>query len=179
MAIHTGVFVSDMIVAAASILGMPSTAAAAAALFLGGILMPSLVRDVELNRLLLRVDFGATVDYGPFSPGTVLAATQGVYGKPQLPFVYRIVQMNDFGSLRTKHIRWVLSDSLDQLAFSPGPSDSQLAELRVQAFWSSILIQCAPVLRSCPYSMQPTPSTLRSETLRAWTGQAPESASGN
>ncbi len=114
------------------------TATAVFGLGLGLLLLPSLIRDVELNRLLSRPDTRTLARQwikGHIPPSSVIAVTNRnyLYGKPQLSSAYSLVELDDLAGLRRRNVRWVLSDSFAPISFySRGPSDAELAALNSQ-----------------------------------------------
>jgi hypothetical protein len=102
------------------------------------LLTPSVIRDLQLNRLLNQSDTRTIARSWILShipPGTVTAPTAydpvwNSYGEPQLPPDYRFVLLQDFDSLPARGIHWVFSDSLPGLeAYSPGPTRTAQAAL--------------------------------------------------
>lgn len=149
MAILSGVLVSDLTLQAPWLFSR-TRAGAAAGLILALMLMPCLIRDVELDRLLLQTDTRTLarrwlVTHVP--PFSKIAATAGwcQFGKPQFLSRYELVPMEDLDTLRGKQVRWVLSDSLGPLQiFSPGPSPEQERELGTRA---TLVFEADPMRR--------------------------------
>ncbi|HYL60013.1 MAG TPA: hypothetical protein VEU51_14175 [Candidatus Acidoferrales bacterium] len=137
MAILAGVAAADLMHLAESKIGR-TRAAAALALLMTLILAPSVVRDVQLNRLLAQTDTRTLarqwiVAHLPLD--TTLASTSvSNFGNPQLPAGYRYEPVDDFQGLKANKIRWVISDSLAPLAaYSPGASPAELSWLHDNA----------------------------------------------
>jgi dolichyl-phosphate-mannose-protein mannosyltransferase len=152
LALLAGVFIGDMTALASPVIGS-RRAAGTAILLLGLVLAPSLVRDLQLNHLLIRTDTRtlARLWIEAHAPAdSAIAATDSTtpYGKPQLSGVYRIVPFDEPQSLRQKQITWVMSDSFPPLSFySQGPSDEQLAVLNSQA---TLLFDSDPIIYGAP-----------------------------
>ncbi len=108
-------------------------------LLFGLLLAPSLVRDLQLNRLLLRTDTRTLARQwitSQIPAGSTIAEIDDTtrYGKPQLPGSYQIVPFADPSSLRASNVQWVLSDSAAPLwLYSRGPSEAELASLKAGA----------------------------------------------
>jgi hypothetical protein len=137
MAILTGVAASDLMHLAASRVGR-TRGAAAFALLMVAMLAPSVIRDVQLNRVLAQTDTRILAKrwiVAHVPPGTRLASTSvAMFGSPQLPAGYPIVPVDDFRWLNATGIRFVISDSLAPLAaYSPGASAAELSWLRDNA----------------------------------------------
>ena len=141
MALLAGVFVTDMIQFASGWLGAGLGVASSAALF-ALILAPSVVHDVQLDRLLLQPDTRTLarlwiekhIPQPSLIAGTDYDPIWKHFGKPQLSSVYRLIPMEDFDSLRANGVAWVVSDSLPELArYSPGPSEAEQAALNSEA----------------------------------------------
>jgi hypothetical protein len=107
--------------------------------FMSLVLMPFLMRDIELDRLLMRTDTRILAERWierNIPPWHTVAMTyiNIPYGKPQLPEAFRTVPMKDVVVLRSAGVRWVISDSLEPLGYySPGPSETELSQLNAQA----------------------------------------------
>ena len=101
--------------------------------------MPSLARDIELNRLLLRPDSRVVArDWieRNIPPGSAIAVSDigNMCGKPRIPPYYHWVPIEPVDSLREKNVSWVVSDSLPQIIFySSGPTPQQEADLAAKA----------------------------------------------
>lgn len=140
MALLAGVFVADLFEFASERLGAARGIALCAALF-ALTLGPSLVRDLQLNRLLDQPDTRVQARNWMRShipPLTVIAGTDydpvwNTFGKPQSPGLYSYVPLEDFNSIRGKVILWVLSDSLPGIPYSPGPSAAEQKGLDSEA----------------------------------------------
>ncbi len=135
MALLGGVFAADLKALACS--SMETRAGNLVAL-LGGILLlaPSLIRDVQLNRLLRLPDTRTIARMWMLNripPGSTIAMVDGDgYGKPKLSSGYREISVNSSESLRseTETAKWVVADSFPLLSlWSKGVTDSELAEL--------------------------------------------------
>jgi hypothetical protein len=152
LALLAGGFIGDMIALASPVIGS-RRAIGIAILLLGLVLAPSLVRDLQLNRLLIRTDTRTLARLwieAHVPADSAIAATDSTtpYGKPQLSGAYRIVPFGEPQSLRQKQITWVMSDSFTPLFFySPGPSDEQLAMLNSQA---TLLFDSDPIIYGAP-----------------------------
>jgi Dolichyl-phosphate-mannose-protein mannosyltransferase len=137
MALLGGVMAADLKRLAAARLG-DRRAAALAAIGLGLLIAPSLVRDIQLNRLLMRTDTRTLARQWIEShvpPGGAIAATDNTtpYGKPQL-YTVRVLPFADPRTLRQEGVQYVMSDSLAPLAFySRGPTPAEMAELNSDA----------------------------------------------
>jgi hypothetical protein len=137
MAILAGVAAADLMHLAESKIGR-TRAAAGFAMLMVAILAPSVIRDVQLNRLLAQTDTRILARQwivAHLPPGTKLASTSvAMFGSPQLPASYRIVPVDELRWLKANRIRWVISDSLEPLAaYSPGASAAELSWLRDNA----------------------------------------------
>jgi hypothetical protein len=150
MAILSGVLVSDLTLWPPWLFSR-TPVGAVAGLILALILMPSLIRDVELDRLLLQTDTRTLarrwiVTHVPSFSAIAVTASLSPYGKPQLLSRYELVPMEDLGlTLRGKQVRWVLSDSLGPLQiFSPGLSPEQERELSTRA---TLVFEADPMRR--------------------------------
>lgn len=129
----------------------------ASALFLavglGALLLPSIARDLELNRLLLQPDSRSLARQWiekNILPGSTIAITDvdNLCGKPQLSSAYNLVQLEDLAVLRSKNIHWVLADSFPPIAFySRGPSDEQLKALNSNA---RLVVDIDPIKPNAP-----------------------------
>ena len=125
-------------------------ATAVVGLGLGLLLLPSLIRNVELDRLLLRPDSRTLArqwieEHIP--RGSVIAVTDrgNLCGKPQLTSAYSFVEFGDPATLHVRGIHWVLSDSFAPISFySRGPSEAELAALNSQG---ALVLDIDPVKR--------------------------------
>ncbi len=117
------------------------------------ILAPSLVRDLQLNRLLLKTDTRTLAGHwiaDHIPQGTAIAVTPpwSPYGKLQLgPAGCKLVPMQDLAALRAKDVFWVIADSLPPIFWSPRPSDAALAELNSGA---TLMFDLNPVRKGAP-----------------------------
>jgi 4-amino-4-deoxy-L-arabinose transferase-like glycosyltransferase len=151
LAILAGIFVADVIERARRVGSVRTVAVAVAGFAL--LLTPSLVRDVQLDRMLLRPDTRTIASEWiakNLKPGTAIAETDAstVYGKPLLSGRYPVVDFRDLTALRTKHIRWVLADSYGPLAqYSPGPNAVQRGELRRNG---TLVLDLRPLIAGAP-----------------------------
>lgn len=134
MALLSGVFVADLITCAAT----QPRQGRLTALAIGGfavLLTPSLMRDIQLDRLLLKTDTRQLARQWivkKIPMGTKIAEIDDTTpcGKPVLQDVYQIVPFQSPDLLRAKGITWVYSDSYPPLAmYSRGPSPQELVEL--------------------------------------------------
>ena len=139
MALLGGVFAADLAALACSRIG---TRLGLLVVGLGGILLiaPSVIRDIQLNRLLHQTDTRTIarewmVEH--IAPTTPVVLIRGdSYGKPKVPGRYILISID---SLRgrpklTKWAKWVISDSFPPLRlWSPGPSEADLAALNSEA----------------------------------------------
>lgn len=132
LALLAGRLVSDVTAALARRFA-PARARLAIAGALALLLVPSMIRDWKLNRILERRDTRALarewiVQNVP--PGPIAASEHATpYGKPQLPPGYTWVPLEDLAALRAKGVLYVLADSSPLSFYSPGPSPEQLAQL--------------------------------------------------
>jgi len=138
MALLGGLLVSDLRAWLATLLGS-RTAAACAAIGLALVLLPDVVRDIQLDHLLAQPDTRTLAREwiaAHVPPGSAIAATDVYtpYGKPQLDWRFHLVPFTTVAMLRAAHVQWVVSDSFPPLAYySRGPTPLQLAQLRTQA----------------------------------------------
>jgi Dolichyl-phosphate-mannose-protein mannosyltransferase len=151
LAILSGIFVADVIERARAV--APARGAAAAVAGFALLLVPSLVRDVQLDRVLLRPDTRTVARRwiaANIAPGTTIAEIDSptVYGKPQLYGHYPVVNFENLEALRAKHIRWVLADTYAPLAqYSRGPGPRQRAELESQG---TLVFELKPLIAGAP-----------------------------
>jgi hypothetical protein len=101
------------------------------------LLVPSMIRDWKLNRILERRDSRSLARewiLQNIPAGPIAASEPGTpYGKPQLPLSYSWVPIEDAAALRAKGVLYVLADSSPLAFYSPGPSPAQLAQLEQHA----------------------------------------------
>jgi hypothetical protein len=106
--------------------------------WLAGILLlaPSLMRDLQLNRLLKELDTRTIArmwmiqHIAPATPVVMIGGNS--HGKPMVSQMYFLVSVNDLDSLKkaTKWAKWVVSDSFEPLIlWSRGATDAGVAEL--------------------------------------------------
>jgi hypothetical protein len=94
------------------------------------LLTPSLVRDLQLNRLLGQIDTRTMAREwieAHIPPGGAIAATDNTtpYGKPQL-YTVRVVPFANPQVLKSEGVRYVMSDSIAPLAYySHGPMPNE------------------------------------------------------
>lgn len=137
MALLAGLMLADLKQLAAARLG-ERRAAAFALIGLVVLMLPSLVRDVELNRLLRQTDTRTLARQwieAHIPPGGAIAATDNTtpYGKPQL-YTVRVVPFGPPDLLKREGVQYVMSDSLAPLAFySRGPLPGEMAMLNADA----------------------------------------------
>jgi len=143
MAVLAGVAIGDLTRFASARLGT-TRGTLLGAMLIGIILAPSLIRDLQLNRLLLQTDTRTLATQwvaAHIAPASGVAETDVwlEYGYPQLPTGCGIVQMQDPAVLRAENVWWVISGSLPGMRYSPGPSAAQLAALNSGAdLWYDI-----------------------------------------
>ena len=120
------------------------------------LLMPSVIRDLQLNRLLNQSDTRAIARIWILShipPATVIAATaydpvENSYSEPQLPLDYRFVPLQNFDPLPARGIHWIFSSSLAGLEdYSPGPTRTAQAALNTEGV---LLFDLDPVKDGAP-----------------------------
>ncbi len=135
MALLGGLLTADLTTLACSLigtrLGLPMAG-------LAGILLmaPSLIRDVQLNRLLDQTDTRTIArkwmtEHIPPVSRIVLLGGDG-YGKPKVPGRYILLPVNNLHRLTkvTQWANWVVTDSFPPLSiWSHGATDAELAEL--------------------------------------------------
>ena len=102
------------------------------------LLVPSMIRDWKLNRILARRDTRTMarewIEQNQPGGGTIAASDHGTpYGKPQLPPSYQLVPIEDVATLRGKGVRLVIADTSPLAFYSPGPTPAQLADLERNA----------------------------------------------
>ena len=95
----------------------PARAELAVAAALLVLLVPSMIRDWKLNRILARRDTRTMarewIEERLPGGGQIAASDHGTpYGKPQLPPSYKWVPIEDPAALRAKGIEYVLADTL-------------------------------------------------------------------
>lgn len=98
------------------------------------LLVPSMIRDWKLNRILGRRDTRTLarefLEQNLPAGGVVAASDHGTpYGKPQLPPTFSWAPIENLASLRARGIRFVLADTSPLEFYSRGPTAEQLAEL--------------------------------------------------
>lgn len=146
-----GVFVADLIDRAGQLKPRYGRGIVIAGFVL--LLVPSLVRDIQLDSILLRPDTRTLAREWIFKnipPGSTIAEVDAgtVYGKPQLPGHYKVVPFEDPRVLRSKHVDWVLSDSYEPLShYSPGPTDPQEELLGSHA---TLVFDSYPIIPDAP-----------------------------
>jgi hypothetical protein len=127
-----------------------------AALVVAGLallLVPSLIRDVQLDRMMLRADTRTLAREWiakNIPAGSPIAEIDRptVYGKPQLLDHYPVFPFQEPKLLRSKKIYWVLSDTYAPLLqYSPGPTIAQRAELESQA---TLVFELKPLIAGGP-----------------------------
>jgi dolichyl-phosphate-mannose-protein mannosyltransferase len=134
MAVLAGVAIGDLRGFASARLGT-TRGSLPAVILIGMILAPSLIHDLQLNRLLLQTDTRTlasqwiTANIAPGSSVAVNDLHHAAYGRPLLPAGCALVPIQDPAVLRARNVRWVLSDSMPGIAYSPGLSAAQLAAL--------------------------------------------------
>jgi len=102
------------------------------------LLAPSLVRDLQLNHLLLQTDTRILARewiMNHVAPGSRIAEIDDttLYGKPQLRDLYRVEPFENPTALRKKNVFWIVSDSYPALFYSRGPLPNEAAALDSQA----------------------------------------------
>lgn len=102
------------------------------------LLVPSMIRDVKLDRLLARRDTRTIarewIEQNQPGGGPIAASDHGTpYGKPQLPPSYTWAPIEDVSTMRAKGIRFVVADTSPLEFYSHGPTPEQLAELEKNA----------------------------------------------
>ncbi len=137
MAVLAGVAIGDLTGFASARLGV-TRGALLAAILIGVILAPSLIHDLQLDRLLLQIDTRTLASQwvaAHIAPGSGIAVTDIYieYGRPQLPPGCVVVPMQDPAVMRVENVWWVISDSMPGMRYSPGPSAAQLAALNSEA----------------------------------------------
>ena len=155
MALLGGIFAADLIELAPNWLGNRYGRSLAVSLF-ALLMAPSLISDLQLDRLLLQPDTRILARrwiLSHVSPPAVIAATDYVpfwnsFGEPQLPATYEFVPMRSLDLLRAEGIRWVFSDSLPGLArYSPGPSAAEQSSLDYEA---RLMLDINPISDGAP-----------------------------
>jgi hypothetical protein len=135
MALVGGIFAVDLIALASYRIG-PRIGFMVATIAGVLILIPSVIRDVQFNRLLTQVDTRTIarkwmLEHIPPATPVVLLAGDG-YGKPKTSGTYVLLKIDDLRPLQriTKWAKWVVVDSFPPLSiWSPGATDPELAEL--------------------------------------------------
>jgi hypothetical protein len=158
MALLAGVFAADLLQFASARLGPRRGIAAWVALF-ALMLMPSLVHDVQLDRLLAQKDTRVLARWwihNQIPPSAAIAETDydpfwNLYGKPQQS--QELASYYKFSSLEDPQLRrvprfWVVSDSLPGLArFSPGPTPAEQKALDSEA---TLVLDINPIKEGTP-----------------------------
>jgi hypothetical protein len=135
MALLGGVCAADVTVLACSWIGRRRGLLLAASA--GSLLMaPSLVRDIQLNRLLYQTDTRTLArewmaEHIPPTTPVVLIGGD-TYGKPKVPGMYVLLPIHSLRRLNrvTKWAKWVVTDSFPPLSlWSQGITDAEIAEL--------------------------------------------------
>jgi hypothetical protein len=98
------------------------------------LLVPSMIRDWKLNRIIARRDTRTVarewiLEQMPAGGQIAASDHRTPYGKPQLPAHYTWAPIEDLATLRAKGIEYVLADTSPLSFYSPGPAPEQLAEL--------------------------------------------------
>jgi len=155
MALLGGIFAADLIELAPNWVGNRYGISLAVSLF-ALLLAPSLISDLQLDRLLLQPDTRTLARrwiLSHISPPAVIPATDylpiwNTFGEPQLPATYGFAPMRDLDLLRAEGIRWVLSASLPGLArYSPGPSAAEQKALDSEA---TLVLDINPIREGAP-----------------------------
>lgn len=155
LALLGGIFAADLIQLAYNRFGNGYGIALAAGSFML-LLAPSVIDDLELNRLLNQSDTRALASrwiQSKIPPLSVIAATDYVpvwnsFGEPPLPPTYRLVPLQNFDSLQANNIHWVFSDSLPGLVrYSPGPTSAEQSSLNSEG---TLLLDINPVKEGSP-----------------------------
>jgi len=101
------------------------------------LMAPSLVRDVQLNRLLNQPDSRTVARewmLAHIAPKAPVVLIRGdFYGKPKVPGRYTLISADSLCGPHsvTSSAKWVIADSFPPLIlWSPGPSEADLAELK-------------------------------------------------
>jgi hypothetical protein len=137
LALLGGLMASDLKELAARSIGN-RRATALTVIGLGALMAPSLVRDLQLNRLLGQTDTRTMARQwieAHVPPGGAIAATDNTtpYGKPQL-YTVGVRPFAPPEELKREGVQYVMSDSIAPLAFySRGPLPQEMALLDSQA----------------------------------------------
>ncbi len=137
LALLAGLMVSDLERLAAKVIGN-RRATVLAVIGLSALMAPSLVRDLELNRLLSQTDTRTMARQwieAHIPPGGAIAATDNTtpYGKPQL-YTVRVLPFEPPDELKREGVEYVMSDSIAPLAYySRGPLPAETALLDAHA----------------------------------------------
>ncbi len=151
MVVLAAILVADLIELAKAQLGdKQGLALGVAGLTL--LLVPSLVRDLQLDRLLSRTDTRILARQWIMShvaPGSGIAEIDDstLYGKPPLRDIYRVEPFADPDLLRKKNVSWVVSDSYPALFYSRGPLQREAAQLNSQA---TLVFDTDPLINGAP-----------------------------
>jgi dolichyl-phosphate-mannose-protein mannosyltransferase len=152
MALLGGLAAADLTAIISGRLGR-SIALAAVPLAVAMLLAPSLIRDLQLNRIMLQTDTRTLARRwieANVPRGVPIAITDvsNYCGKPQLDGRNMFVPLESPASLRTKNIHWVLSDSFPPIAYySRGMSEAEQAALEAQA---TLMFDVAPIRHGAP-----------------------------
>ena len=154
MALLGGVFTADLIEFASVRWGAIRGIALSVSLF-ALILAPSLVRDFQLDRLLLQTDTRVLAHLwilNHIPPRAVVAETDydpiwNYFGKPRLPGSYQLVSLEHLDSQQATRVSWVLSDSLPGIPYSPGPTAAEQKALDSEA---TLVLDINPVKEGAP-----------------------------
>jgi hypothetical protein len=115
----------------------PARARPVVAVALLVLLVPSMIRDWKLDRILDRRDTRSLARewiLANVPVGRIAASDPGTpYGKPQLPPGYKWVPIEDPELLRAQGVDYVLADTSPLAFYSPGPNAAQLAQLERDA----------------------------------------------
>jgi hypothetical protein len=135
MAVLAGVAIGDLTRLASARLGT-TRASLLTAMLIGVILAPSLIHDLQLDRVLLQTDTRTLAGQwaaAHLAPGSRVAVTDDnyvTYGRPQLPDGCFFLDWRNLAVLRAEKVGWVLSDSMPGMGYSSGPAPDQLAALK-------------------------------------------------
>jgi len=115
-------------------------------------LMPSLIRDLQLDHLLRNTDTRIIarqwlIAHVASGSGIAEIDDTTLYGKPPLRDIYRIEPFANPLALRRKNVSWILSDSYPALFYSRGPLPNEAAELNSQAI---LVFDTDPLLYGAP-----------------------------
>jgi hypothetical protein len=137
MTLLGGIFAADLVSLARSSMGRRTSYSL---VVVGALLLiPSVIRDVQLNCLLNRPDTRTIARYwiiNHIPTGSAIALIHGDgYGKPKVAGQYNMISVGSLESLRAaKTAKWVVADSFPPLTlWSQGLSDAEEAELNSKA----------------------------------------------